>query len=127
MSNETVSIDHFVPWQYVAHDELWNLHPTTKSINSQKSNYLPRWDYFSELGELQYRAYLLRGKNERIAEEFEKCAKYHLSNANIRQQLYSPGLEKGEFIVRLTDILLPVYKSAQLCGFKEWPHGKDSI
>ena len=31
LSDKTISVDHFVPWQYVAHDELWNLHPTTKS------------------------------------------------------------------------------------------------
>lgn len=127
MSDETVSIDHFVPWQYVAHDELWNLHPTTKSLNSQKSNYLPGWTYFSELGELQYRAYLLKGKNERVAEEFDKCAQYHLNQVDIRQQLYVPGLEKNEFIVILSNILLPVYKSAQLCGFKEWFHEKENI
>ena len=43
LENENISIDHFVPWQYVAHDELWNLHPTTKSINSSKSNSLPHY------------------------------------------------------------------------------------
>ena len=37
LADENISVDHFVPWQYVAHDELWNLHPTTKSINSSKS------------------------------------------------------------------------------------------
>ncbi len=53
-----MSIDHFVPWSYVAHDELWNLHPTTKSINSSKSNCLPDWDiYFPELAKLEYLSY----------------------------------------------------------------------
>ena len=33
---KNISIDHFVPWSYVAHDELWNLTPTTRSINSTK-------------------------------------------------------------------------------------------
>lgn len=48
--DQKISVDHFVPWQYVTHDELWNLHPTTKSINSSKSNNLPVWDrYFSQL------------------------------------------------------------------------------
>ena len=40
LSEKDVSIDHFVPWSYVAHDEFWNLHPTTRSINSSKSNFL---------------------------------------------------------------------------------------
>lgn len=34
---DTISIDHFIPWSYVAHDELWNLNPTTRSINSDMS------------------------------------------------------------------------------------------
>ena len=35
------SLDHFLPWSYFAHDELYNLTPTTGSINSAKSNLLP--------------------------------------------------------------------------------------
>jgi len=42
MTVKDISIDHFVPWSYVAHDELWNLVPTTKSLNSSKSNRLPK-------------------------------------------------------------------------------------
>src|SRR5690606_225689 len=40
MLNEilTLSIDHFLPWSFVAHDLIWNLHPVEKSINSKKSN-----------------------------------------------------------------------------------------
>lgn len=41
LTGKEISIDHFVPWSYVAHDELWNMHPTTKGINCSKSNHLP--------------------------------------------------------------------------------------
>ena len=47
LADKTISVDHFVPWQYVAHDELWNLHPTTKSINSSKNNGFTRERYDS--------------------------------------------------------------------------------
>ena len=68
LADENISVDHFVPWQYVAHDELWNLHPTTRSINSSKSNSLPSWSmYFPALGELEYRAYELMNQNESVA------------------------------------------------------------
>ncbi len=30
------SIDHFIPWSFVLHDQLWNLVPTSKSVNSSK-------------------------------------------------------------------------------------------
>lgn len=57
LADKKISVDHFVPWQYVAHDELWNLHPTTRSINSSKSNSLPVWSlYFDSLGEIEFKA-----------------------------------------------------------------------
>lgn len=123
LENENISIDHFVPWQYVAHDELWNLHPTTKSINSSKSNSLPSWKlYFNSLGELEYRAYELKAQNELIAHEFQKIAPYHLNNQEIRNQLYADGLDKHSFIGRLEHVIKPVYEAAQMSGFKEWKY-----
>ena len=33
-----INIDHYVPWGFVLHNELWNLIPTFKNINSSKGN-----------------------------------------------------------------------------------------
>lgn len=121
LSTETISVDHFVPWQFVAHDELWNLHPTTRSINSSKSNLLPRWNlYFDKLGEIEYRAYAMRETHEKVSKEFDKIALYHLNNQEIRNQLYTPGLSAPEFKNRLEHVIRPVYESAMNCGFREW-------
>ena len=121
LGEENISVDHFVPWQYVAHDELWNLHPTTKSINSSKSNSLPSWTlYFRPLGELEYEAYELKSRNETVAQEFQKIALYHLNNQEIRNRLYADGLDRQTFIERLEHVVKPVYESAQMAGFKEW-------
>lgn len=58
LTEKDISIDHFVPWFYVVHDEMWNLNPTTKSINSSKSNNLPDWDaYFEKLAKQEYQSY----------------------------------------------------------------------
>ncbi len=121
LGEENISVDHFVPWQYVSHDELWNLHPTTKSINSSKSNSLPVWSlYFEPLGELEYKAYELKRQNEAVAGEFQKIAPYHLNNMEIRNRLYADGLDKASFIGRLEQVIKPVYESAKIAGFKEW-------
>lgn len=121
LAYENISLDHFVPWQYVAHDELWNLHPTTKAINSSKSNQLPSWRlYFSPLGELEYRAYELKAQYDIVNHEFKKIAPYHLNNQEIKNQLYSEGLDRNYFIERLEHVIKPVYESAQTLGFKEW-------
>jgi hypothetical protein len=49
---EGFSLDHFAPWSYVCHDELWNLIPTTKAINSSKSNSTPDHSYISSFVQL---------------------------------------------------------------------------
>lgn len=49
-----ISLDHYLPWSFVAHDQLWNLVPTVPSINSAKSNNLPSPQYFYEFVRLQH-------------------------------------------------------------------------
>ena len=127
LTDESISVDHFVPWQYVAHDELWNLHPTTRSINSSKSNSLASWTmYFDGLGDIEYRAYELKSYNKLVAHEFQKIAPYHLNNQEIRNQLYTDGLDRATFKERLDHIIRPVYESAQTQGFKEWVYDENN-
>lgn len=39
-------LDHFVPYNFVSHGLMWNLIPAHPSINSSKSDKLPRLDTF---------------------------------------------------------------------------------
>ena len=124
LADQKISVDHFVPWQYVAHDELWNLHPTTREINSSKNNFLPDWNrYFTELANLEYHAYELRRDVPQVAKAFKSCADHHLNNQDIRTQLYQDGLERAEFVQRLENVMEPVYQSAKNSGFREWEYG----
>ena len=51
------SLDHFLPWSFVAHDLLWNIIPTSKNVNSAKNDQLPEFGrYFEAFAHLQYRA-----------------------------------------------------------------------
>lgn len=118
-----ISIDHFVPWSYVANDEIWNLHPTTKRINSAKSNCLPEWEaYFRPLARLEYLSYSLSQQYEAVRREFEKCKKEHLNSTTVAGRLYAPNLAENEFQGRLSEVLLPVYESAKSAGFQEWKY-----
>ncbi|MBE9086741.1 MULTISPECIES: HNH endonuclease domain-containing protein [unclassified Tolypothrix] len=54
LDKDYISLDHYLPWSFVAHDQLWNLIPTTKSANSSKSNNLPSEKYFNSFVELQH-------------------------------------------------------------------------
>lgn len=121
VESKNISIDHFVPWSYVAHDELWNLHPTTRSINSSKSNNLPDWEqYFPRLAHLEFQAYKVMWEKEPVHQVFEKCANEHLNNPDIRHRLYRAGQDQEQFTRQLEEILFPVYQSARTCGFKNW-------
>jgi len=53
---EDFSLDHFLPWRYVAHDQLWNIIPTLKSINSSKQDSLPDPTYIEPFAFLQFQA-----------------------------------------------------------------------
>lgn len=123
LADEKISVDHFVPWQYVAHDELWNLHPTIASINSSKSNNLPIWDkYFDKLSNLEFKAYGLIWTDSLVMKAFDDVASFHLNDSNVKSSLYTEGLERSEFQSRLEKIIKPVYESARNCGVKEWEY-----
>lgn len=51
-------VDHFIPWSFVMNDELWNLMPMDASLNSSKSNRLPKWNpFFQNFAQNQYLMY----------------------------------------------------------------------
>lgn len=58
LADEAISVDHFVPWQFMAHDKLRNLHPMTREISSSKNISLLSWEqYFEQLANIEYHAY----------------------------------------------------------------------
>lgn len=120
ITKENISIDHFIPWSFVAYDEFWNLHPTTRSINSSKSNDLPTWEYFfPRLAKLEFDCLQLHEKPQ-INQLFENCLKNNLHNEEITRNLYRRNISEMEFRNRLENIMQPIYQSAQNSGFDIW-------
>lgn len=125
INKSNISIDHFIPWSYVAHDELWNLHPTTKSINSAKSNNLPKWDiYFKSFAGLEYISYQHIWKYDKVHDLFEICKKEHLNSDTVRERIYRRNLNEAEFVSALEEVVHPVYQAADHCGFGQWSYEK---
>lgn len=54
LSAEAFALDHYLPWSFVAHDQLWNLIPAPTSVNSAKSNHIPSGEHFRLFVDLQY-------------------------------------------------------------------------
>ena len=53
-------------------------------------------------------------------EAFEKCAKEHLNNSDIRAHIYKKDLSLEMFSNALEEVVYPVYQSARNCGFHNW-------
>jgi hypothetical protein len=54
-----LSIDHFMPWSFVVHDQLWNLIPLSGSENSSKSNQLPPPEFIEPFARQQLEGLLV--------------------------------------------------------------------
>ena len=54
ITREDLSLDHFLPWSFIGHDQLWNLIPVSGSVNSSKSSNIPSMNkYLKSFIELQ--------------------------------------------------------------------------
>lgn len=122
-----LSIDHFVPRSYISNDELWNLIPMSKSLNSSKNNRLPSWDeYFEPFAHYQYYLYSLifpedeLKKSAFLIDKFEMCRKNNVNTIWASEALYIPGNTKTQFVNILSHNLKPIYESAQLQGYDMW-------
>lgn len=108
-----ISIDHFLPWSFVLHDQLWNLVPTTRSINSSKSDNLPNLgDYLELFCTQQFQLYIfLKEKNYNKALE-----DYFQINLDSEDKI-----NKETFTRKLKDNIMPLFQIAKNQGFQsEW-------
>ncbi|WP_242966432.1 HNH endonuclease domain-containing protein [Clostridium sp. BSD9I1] len=110
-----LSIDHFIPWSFVLHDEMWNLVPTFKNVNSSKSDKLLKYDtYINDFCDIQYKAvtYLAQKGKERDLEGYIDVLKIE----NFHEYLkYKP---KEDFNEKLKQCISPLYQIAENQGFE---------
>ncbi len=67
-------LDHFLPWRFVTHNQLWNLIPVDPGANSSKSDQLPTEGYIDRLAEIQHTALSIireRSSNDKWKKEVE--------------------------------------------------------
>jgi hypothetical protein len=114
-------IDHFIPWSFVMNDELWNLMPMDSSLNSSKSNRLPKWNpFFKRFSENQYILYQMIQERPAIHKLYEGCWRDNLHSIWAGQELYRAGNTKEQFDAILSKNMRPVYDSARRQGYEIW-------
>ena len=117
-------VDHFIPWSFVMNDELWNLMPMDSSLNSVKSNRLPKWDpFFKRFAGNQFLLYGFIHEKPGIHKLFEACYRDNLHSIWAGQELYRKGNTQEEFYNILQKNMQPVYDSARRQGYEIWNRG----
>ena len=120
---EVLSIDHFIPWSYVANDELWNLVPMDKNNNSSKGNRLPNWEiFFPKLSKVQFELYKAAGSNSAVQKCFEACRRNNLNTRWAEVSLYGKPNTEEEFQRIFAHNARPIYDSAYYLGYKVWDY-----
>lgn len=112
ITTANLSLDHFLPWSFVAHDQLWNIIPIPKWVNSAKNDWLPSLDlYFDAYAQMQYDgfSFYISKHNQKILEDYHVLFAQNLEA--IQQQPFA------EFKERLAHQILPQLQTAQNLGF----------
>jgi len=107
----TFSIDHFLPWSFVAHDLLWNLTPVEKTTNSRKGDSIPELNlYLPRLAKFHRESIVAIKKRPRLLEDYTEFFKQDVSG------LLSLGEEA--FISKYREIVIPQTQIAINQGFE---------
>ncbi len=123
IDKNSYDVDHFIPWSFVMNDELWNLMPMDSSLNSSKSNKLPKWNpFFQKFAENQFLMYdlIFDERYPQIRSKYEACFRDNLHSIWAYQELYRKGNSKEEFYHVLEKNMQPVYDSARRQGYQVW-------
>lgn len=110
-------LDHFIPWSFVAHDQIWNLMPSDSSINSSKSNKLPDLDvYLSKLAVQHQKAVSIiyqQNPNDKLLEDY----------CTIIERPYDLiGMEKDNLLSVFNKTFYPLYQIASNMSFETWSY-----
>ncbi len=110
----SLSIDHFIPWSFVLHDEMWNLIPTPQLINSSKNDSLPDLNcYLDIFCQEQFKAFKLALEYNFPKKDLED----YLTLSNIELNL---NLPEFIFIDSLKKNITPLHQIASNQGFNIW-------
>lgn len=105
------SIDHFLPWSFVAHGLLWNLAPVQPATNSAKNDVLPDLDlYLPRLASLHFDAIEAAKQRPKMLEDYTECFKLDVSG------LLSLGADG--LAAKFREVILPQAQIAINQGFQ---------
>lgn len=115
VSRKHFDLDHFLPWSWVGHDQLWNLVPVSSRVNSSKGRKLPKKSDIPKLSEAHFQIIKYTFENE--DNPSNKLEDYTLG---LNLDLNSQSLEKSQIDKAYRNILQPQLRMASNRGFSSW-------
>ena len=113
---ERFALDHFLPWDFIGHDNLWNLAPTMPEANSAKSNRLPSGDYLSGFVALQHIALSTFCASGRT--QWNALTESYLADLRLRIVTPSAAPDLAELRKAYSMVVPPLARLAENCGFR---------
>ena len=107
-----MSLDHYLPWSFVAHDNLWNLIPTIRQVNSSKNDSLPDMHYWDGFLKAQLNACRIAYKNK----SSHKWAHDYLNDLHLSE--VSELIDMKKLRPSYEKLVYPLYSLAEISGFK---------
>jgi|SaaInlStandDraft_7_1057024.scaffolds.fasta_scaffold16127_4 hypothetical protein len=114
LTDTNFSLDHYLPWSFVAHDQIWNLIPTPAEINSSKSNNLPHDSYLNKFIKFQHQG-LIIAKDIYSSREFDNKTEPFVADLPLNQT--SDLLNFNKLHSAYTQTIIPLHLIAKNQGF----------
>jgi len=114
-----LSIDHFVPWSFVLHDEPWNLTPMFRHVNSSKGDKLPNLAlYLEPFCQQQFNALLALRHDPAMRKTVES---YLQIDPHVHEYAQTDA-SRDSFAEALVRTVTPLYQIALNQGYATWEY-----
>ncbi len=114
---DSFALDHYLPWTFVVHNQIWNLTPVEKSLNSSKNDLIPDEPFIAPL-----------------ARQHQNLVKYHYrTDPNRSEDFFEQyenflGITIADFVSASETVIIDKYKehldpltqTALNMGFQLW-------
>ncbi|RMG11193.1 MAG: hypothetical protein D6729_18380 [Deltaproteobacteria bacterium] len=120
------ALDHFIPWSFIAHDQVWNIVPCTPSVNSSKGDRIPPDHLLPKLADVQAAALSSISRSGKLGmRKWEKVVEPFIATLGVpRKDLVPHPIRQEELASVLrstfTDKLKPLLETAHNQGFENW-------
>lgn len=119
--DHSYDLDHFLPWKFIAHNQLWNLIPVDPHANRSKSDHFPSETYIDRLAETHCAA-LSIARDSFSNNKWKKDVEPYITDLHIDKPEDTLDFEILRFAYRRT--LEPLMSIAEQQGFHcGWTYG----